>query len=72
VAAAIAGEELDLHARHVDAGRALALAGLARDAQIQRAFDRFFPLIAQLTRKRQAKRVGAAARQMNLVAGDAK
>jgi hypothetical protein len=32
-------EELDLHARHVDAGRTFALAALARYAKVERVFD---------------------------------
>ena len=33
-------EELGLHPGHVDAGRALALAGLAADAQVERLVER--------------------------------
>src|SRR5206468_11110148 len=36
VAFAVVVQKLDLHARHVDAGRAFALAALARDAQRHR------------------------------------
>jgi hypothetical protein len=67
---------LDLHPRHVDAGRAVALAALAADAQVQRLLHRVARsgshVAPELARERQAQRVGAAARQVLLVARDAK
>ena len=70
---AVVVQELDLHLRHVDAGRAFALAALARDAQRHRLAHRVGGqrVGAELARQRQAQRVGAAARQMLLVAGRA-
>ena len=64
---------LDLHARHVDAGRAFAPAGLAGDAELQRlrhlvGGERVRP---ELAGDREPQRVGAAARHVALVAGDA-
>ena len=61
---------LDLHARHVDAGRAVALAALAAHAEIHRrghgvGGER---VGAELARQGEAQRVGAAARQVLLVA----
>ena len=61
---------LDFHARHVDAGRAFALAGLARHAQ----FHGLGHVVAgqrvgaELAGQREAQRVGAAARDMRFVA----
>ena len=74
VALLVVGEELDLHARHVDAGRTFALAALARHAQIHRVAHRAAGegIVAELAGEREAQRVGAAARQVPLVAGDAK
>ena len=64
------GEHLDLHARHVYPGRALAAARLARDAQLQRLVHRVGGQGAwpELARDCQAQRVGAAAHQVALVA----
>ena len=64
---------LDLHPRHVDAGRAFAPAGLAGDAELQRlrhlvGGERVGP---ELAGDGEAQRVGAAARDVALVAGDA-
>src|SRR3954470_22447385 len=61
-------EELDLHARHVDPRRTFALAALAGDAQIERCLDRLVTLRAELSGEREAQRVGAPARQVDLVA----
>jgi hypothetical protein len=67
------GVGLDLHARHVDAGRAFAPARLARDAELQRLGD----IVAEqtigpeLAGEREAQRVGAAAREVLFVARDA-
>jgi hypothetical protein len=57
-------QELDLHARHVDAGRAFALAALARHAQVQRLLD---GIEFELAREREAQRVRAPAREVRLV-----
>ncbi len=64
----VLGEELDLHARHVHAGRALALAPLARDAQVERFAHRLVARFrsAELVGERQAQRVGAPAREIAL------
>src|SRR5664280_1831558 len=64
---------LDLHARHVDAGRAFTPAGLAGDAELERlghlvAGERVGP---ELAADRQPQRIGAPARDVALVAGDA-
>ena len=64
---------LDLHARHVDAGRAFAPAGLAGDAEFQRlrhlvGGERIRP---ELAGDGKPQRVGAAAGDVALVAGDA-
>src|SRR5438067_11400016 len=64
----VMGEKLDLHARHVHTGRAFALAALARDAEIERRLDRLVALGAELARQREAQRVGAAAREVDLLA----
>ncbi len=67
------GLHLDLHARHVDAGRAFAPAGLAGDAELQRLRH----LVggervgAELAGDGEAQRIGAPARHVALVAGDA-
>src|SRR5581483_1164953 len=56
----------------VDAGRALALAALARDAQVERRLDLLGREAAgELSREREPQRVGAAAREVLLVAGRA-
>ena len=74
VAAPVMVQELDLHPRHVDAGRAFAPAALARDAQIHRLAHVFRDerIGSELARQGQAQRVGAAAGQVLLVAGGAK
>ena len=66
-------QDLDLHARHVDAGRAFALAGLAGDAEIERVthFVGGERVLAELTGKRESETVGAAAGDMLLVGCDA-
>src|SRR5947208_2350232 len=66
-------QELDLHARHVDARRAFALASLAADAQLHRladllARDAFRP---EPAREREPQRVRAPACEVLLVARDA-
>src|SRR6185312_7528845 len=67
------GLHLDLHARHVDAGRAFAAAGLARDAERHRLrhLIRCERAGTELACDRKAQRIGAAARDVALVAGDA-
>src|SRR5262249_57872412 len=64
---------LDLHARHVDAGRAFAPAGLAGDAELHglRHLVGGERVTAELTGDGEAKRVGEPARDVALVAGDA-
>src|SRR6266508_2798644 len=64
---------LDLHARHVDAGRAFAPARLAGDAELQglRHVIRGQRVRSELTGDGEAQRVGAPARDVALVAGDA-
>ena len=63
----------DLHARHVDAGRTFAPAGLAGHA----IFQRFRHLVRrqrvgpELPGEGEPQRVGAAARDVTLLAGDA-
>src|SRR3546814_2173460 len=73
VARLVMAEELDLHPRHVDAGRAVALAALAADAEIHGLVHRLAGegIGAALAGQRQTQAVGAAARQMLLVASDA-
>ena len=63
-------QHLDLHLRHVDAGRAFALARLAGNAQRHRIGDRVgrHRIGAELPGERQAQRVGAPARHVRLVA----
>ena len=67
------GQHLDLHLRHVDAGRAFAPAALAGDAQLHRLQH----LVggervgSELAGDGEPQRVGAAARHVALVAGDA-
>src|SRR6185312_10116032 len=65
--------DLDLHARHVDAGRAVTLAALATHAQIHRLRDLLggHRHTAELARQGEPQGVGAAARQVDLVARDA-
>src|SRR5258705_10435312 len=67
-AAAIAGRELDLHARHVHARGALALAALARHAQVERLAHAAVrgAFAAELAGKREAQRVRASAGEMAL------
>src|SRR6185295_5766801 len=67
------GLHLDLHARHVDAGGTLAPAGLAGDTQLERLrhLVRGQRVGSELARDREAQRVGAAAGDVALVAGDA-
>ncbi len=64
---------LDLHARHVDAGRALGAARLARHAELHRlrhALARH-RVGAELLGEGEAQHVGAASRRVLLVAGGA-
>ncbi len=63
-------QHLDLHLRHVDAGRAFAPARLAGNAQRHRIGDRVgrHRIGAELAGERQAQRVGAPARHVRLVA----
>ena len=65
-------QELGLHARHVDTGRAFASAALALHAQIHRLTNRLRgqALGAKLPGHRQSQGIGAPARQMLFVAGD--
>ncbi len=67
------GQHLDLHARHVDAGRAFAAAGLARDAELQRLghLVRGERVRPELSCNRKPQRVGAPARDVALLARDA-
>ena len=68
------GGVFELHLRHVDAGRAVAFAALAADAQIERLADRIAGEIlaaAELARQRQPDRIGASAGQVLFVTGDA-
>ena len=73
VALAVAVEELDLHPRHVDAGRAFAAAALAGDAELHGLAHGVGGqrVGAELAGERQAQRVGAAAGDVLLVAGGA-
>src|SRR5258705_11951755 len=64
---------LDLHAGHVDAGRAFGAAALARDAELHRlghlvGGERIRP---ELAGDRKPQRVGAPARHIALLARDA-
>src|SRR5687768_8843283 len=63
-------EKLHLHLGHVDARRAFALAAFARDAEVQRPVSLVGRerIGTKLARDREAQRVGAAAREMLLVA----
>ena len=67
VLAVVLREELDLHTRHVDAGRAFALAALARHAKIEGFLHRLVAFGAELSGKREAQGVGAPAGEMDLV-----
>jgi hypothetical protein len=70
VARLVVGEELDLHPRHVDTGRAFALAALAADAEIHRLVHRLAGecVWAELAGQGETQGVGAAAGQVLLVA----
>ena len=59
-------EKLDLHPRHVDPDRALAAAGLARDAEIERVLHRVRRqrVGTELTAEREAKAVRPPARDV--------
>ena len=66
-------QKLDLHLRHVDAGRAFAPATLATEAKIH-GFEhrvRHQCIAAELPGQGQTKGIGAAAGQVLLVAGGA-
>src|ERR1700689_1336532 len=66
-------ENLDLHARHVDARRAFAAARLAGNAELQR-FDHLVGrqgVGAELAGYREAQRIRAAPRHVALIAGHA-
>ena len=67
------GLHLDLHPRHVDAGRALPPTALARHAELERLghLVRRERVGAKLSGDREPQRVGAPARDILLVAGDA-
>ena len=73
VAAVVVVQELGLHPRHVDAGRAFVAAGLAADAERhgRRHVGRGEGVRAELAGERQPEAVGAAPGQVLLVAGDA-
>src|SRR5213596_841483 len=73
VAGVIVTQELDLHLRHVHAGRAFAPAALAVNAQVQRLehLVRREGIGAELAGEREAQRVGAPAGEVPLVAGRA-
>src|SRR3954470_9480193 len=62
-------QELDLHLGHVDAGRALAPAALARDAEVERRLHlmRGEGVGAELAGDREPERIGAPAREVLLV-----
>ena len=64
---------LDLHLGHVDAGRALALAGLAGDAELHRLGHVVagHGVRAELAGEGKPERVGASAGEVHLVAGNA-
>ena len=61
---------LDLHLRHVDAGRTFAPAGLAGDAQLQRLRNvaRGQRVLVELAGEGEPKRIGSATNKMLLVA----
>ncbi len=66
-------KNLDLHARHVYAGRAFTAARFAGNAELQR-FGHFVGrqrIGAELTRYRETQRVRAASRHVALIAGHA-
>ena len=67
------GLHLDLHARHVDAGRAFAPARLARDAKLERLrhLVRRERIGSKLAGDRKPQRIGAPAGHVALVARDA-
>src|SRR5438876_11046431 len=69
---AIRGERFDLEPRHIDAGRALALAALAGDARLECRVHRVAGqvFLAQLTGEREPQRVGSPARGVLLVVSD--
>ena len=64
-------QELGLEPGHVDVGRALALARLALEAEVEHLVQRGVgePLKAELAGDRQPQRIGAAAGAVALVAG---
>src|ERR1041385_5358302 len=64
VARLVVRQELDLHARHVDTGRALALATLARHAEIERRLGRLLAFVAELAGDREAQRIGPSSSQV--------
>src|ERR1022692_772023 len=74
VASIAGGKMLDLQLGHIDAGRALAPAPLARYAKIERVAHRVAGkiLLPELARKRKTQRVGPSSRRVLLVARDAK
>ena len=73
MAPAVVVQKLDFHFRHVDAGRAFALATLATHAQIHRLAHRVRgeSVCAQLAGQGEPQRIGAAAGEIALVAGGA-
>ena len=66
----VAGEELALESRHVDADRTLALAGAALEAEIEHLVHALVRQlrVAELPGHRQPQRVGTAARRMRFFA----
>ena len=64
------GQHLDLHLRHVDAGRTFVAAGLARHAKLERIGHRVRAqrIRPELAGDRETQRVGAAAGDILLVA----
>ena len=67
------GLDFEFHARHVDAGRAFAATGFAGHTQLHRCGHRVRRecVRAELAGECQSKSIGAAARDMLLVTGDA-
>ena len=67
------GAGFDLDLRHIDAGRTIALAALARDTQVERFLDfrARQTVTPQLAGKGQPQCIGAAARYMHFVLRDA-
>ena len=67
------GQNFDLHLGHVDTGRAFMAAGLAGDAELHRLHHRVGGqrVRSKLPRDREPQRIGAAARDVLLVAGHA-